>query len=143
MMMTVAAVTPSAAKLTFANNSPRCVITGTVPPSGDARPTDGNSCSKMMITPIPLMNPETTGYGMNLIREPTPVKPMPTWISPASTKVTTRAGRAASVLPMTSAMPITAAAVTTVIGPVGPLICTAVPPKIAAKKPMKIAPYNP
>lgn len=34
-------------------------------------------------------------------------------------------------------------AVTTVIGPVGPVICDGVPPNRAAKKPQKILPYKP
>ena len=39
--------------------------------------------------------------------------------------------------------PAKTVAITTVIGPVGPEICEGVPPKRAAKKPTKIAPYNP
>jgi hypothetical protein len=35
------------------------------------------------------------------------------------------------------------AAVITVMGPVGPLICDGVPPNTAAKNPKKMAPYNP
>ena len=38
---------------------------------------------------------------------------------------------------------LTMLAVTTVIGPVGPLICECVPPKSAAKKPNSVAPTSP
>lgn len=39
-----------------------------------------------------------------------------------------------------SAYSVTIAAITTVIGPVGPETCALVPPKMAAKKPTAIAP---
>ena len=38
---------------------------------------------------------------------------------------------------------VISAALTTVIGPVGPETCAGVPPKSAAKKPTKMAPYMP
>ena len=52
-------------------------------------------------------------------------------------------GIAASKLPASSIAAATRAADTTVIGPVGPLACVAVPPKIAANIPNAIAPYKP
>ena len=50
---------------------------------------------------------------------------------------------ALSKLPVISMAAATSVAETTVIGPVGPLACVAVPPNSAAKIPMAIAPYNP
>ena len=52
-------------------------------------------------------------------------------------------GMAACKLPVISIAEATNAAETTVMGPVGPLACVLVPPKIAAKIPTAIAPYKP
>ena len=48
------------------------------------------------------------------------------------------------MLPLLAAhAPLTTDAVITVIGPVGPLICECVPPKIEAKQPRSVAPTRP
>ena len=53
-------------------------------------------------------------------------------------------GKACSTLPLCEAIiPAITTMETAVIGAVGPEICVFVPPKSEAKKPMKIAPYNP
>ena len=48
-----------------------------------------------------------------------------------------------NAIPGSCAYWVISAAVTTVIGPVGPETCAGVPPNSAAKKPTKIAPYMP
>jgi hypothetical protein len=72
------------------------------------------------------------------------MRPNPICINPAKKKIIKMAGRAFSILPSFSAtIPAMTTILTAVIGAVGPEICVAVPPKRAAKKLIKIAPYNP
>ena len=96
-----------------------------------------------MIIPIPLINPDKTGYGMYFMYFPIFKKPKIIWKTPDSKKVSKIIPRAFSKFPACAIAVDTITAETTVIGPVGPLIWLFVPPKIAAKNPRNIAPYNP
>ena len=96
-------------------------------------PKSGFICKIIIITPIPHINPEIIGYGINFIHLPKSTIPKDIWIIPA--KNTT-----AITVEKSFGKVATAAAVTTVIGPVGPETWTATPPKRAAIKPNIIAP---
>ena len=75
---------------------------------------------------------------------PKPIAPKPICIKPANRKTVRIAGSAFSMLPSLAAIiPAITTILTAVIGAVGPDIWVFVPPKSAAKKLMKIAPYNP
>ncbi len=78
-----------------------------------------------------------------LIIEPILNIPMITCSKPANIKQATIGPMTVCTLPVTAIKEATVAAVITVMGPVGPLICEGVPPNTAAKNPRKIAPYNP
>mmetsp|Transcript_12739 Transcript_12739/g.39351 ORF Transcript_12739/g.39351 Transcript_12739/m.39351 type:complete len:451 (-) Transcript_12739:274-1626(-) len=92
-------------------------------------------CSEQMMPPIPVMKPDRTVLGTSRMAPPNFSTPMAICIRPAmATTVKTTEG--SGYLATTSAM-------TTAIGPVGPVTCAGVPPKSAAKKPEKIAPYRP
>ena len=93
------------------------------------------------MTPIAVINPETTGYGMYFIYFPSPKKLRPICIIPANKNTIKMDGKAFSTLPSLAAtMPAIITILTAVIGAVGPEICVFVPPKSAAKKLIKIAP---
>lgn len=81
---------------------------------------------------------------MYLMYFPNPIKPKPTWMSPESIKTASIIGKAFPTSPSLEAI---REAITTilsaVIGAVGPEIWVLVPPKRAAKKLKKIAPYRP
>ena len=94
----------------------------------------------MIITPMPVINPETSGYGMYLIYFPIFSRPNRICKPPASKNAAIIIHIPACKLPDISIAAATTIAETTVTGPVGPLICVAVPPKIAAKTPSIIAP---
>ena len=79
---------------------------------------------------IPLVKPTTTGRGMNLTADPSPVAPRATSITPAIRVQTNR-----PLTPNFATMPAT----TTTKAPVGPLICACEPPRAEAMKPATIA----
>ena len=93
--------------------------------------------------PLPLIKPESTGKGINLMYFPIFIKPKSTWNKPVNAKVKSMVVRAFSKLPNVAIVAEITVAETTVIGPVGPLTWVFVPPKRAAKNPRKIAPYKP
>ena len=64
-------------------------------------------------------------------------------IAPARKKQNRMLGTASSREPLCPMINVIIAAETTVIGPVGPLICVFVHPNSAAKIPKPIAPYSP
>jgi len=106
------------------------------PPAGLAWPRNGATCRMMMMKPMPLMKPEITGNGIRLTNRPSFSTPNRICSRPPSmTTVKAIAG-----LP---AYWVTIAAMTTVMGPVGPEICDGVPPNTEAKNPMAMAPYRP
>ncbi len=97
-----------------------------------------------MITPIAVIKPETTGYGIYRIYLPKPARPKPICKRPANKKTVKIIGNALLTSPLLEAIiPAITTILTAVIGAVGPEICVGVPPKSAAKKLMKIAPYRP
>lgn len=138
----VSALYISAQLLMFCKAGPM-VLTTSIVLAGDGCPIAGNNCSKIMMTPIPLMKPEMTGYGMYLMRLPILKIPITTWKIPASTKHAIMGPIAVCISPVVAIKVAMVAALTTVMGPVGPLICEGVPPNAAAKNPRKMAPYNP
>ena len=75
---------------------------------------------------------------------PNPISPRQICISPDNKKMVRIEGKALETSPLLIAIkpPITTM-LTAVIGAVGPDICVSVPPKKAAKKLTKIAPYKP
>lgn len=81
---------------------------------------------------------------MYLMYLPNPIKPNPTCNNPESIKTAKIIGNAFPTSPSLEAI---SEAITTILsavmGAVGPEICVLVPPKRAAKKLKKIAPYNP
>ncbi len=93
-----------------------------------------------MITPIPLIKPETTGYGIYLMYFPNFNTPSSTCRIPANINVVIIIGRASVRLPTSETASVINTAATTVIGAVGPLIWVLVPPKSAAKIPRAMAP---
>ena len=75
---------------------------------------------------------------------PNQIIPNPTCINQASTKTVRNACKALVTSPSKVAIiPAITTILTAVIGAVGPDICVFVPPKSAAKKLTKIAPYKP
>ena len=106
------------------------------PPAETAAPMKGSVCNRMMITPMPDMNPEITEYGVKATKRPIFITPRRTCIKPAMMAMV----KASDIL---LAWAVTTTAIATAIGPVGPDICDRVPPNTAAKKPTAIAPYMP
>jgi hypothetical protein len=51
----------------WTNACPMPAIAARVPPGGLTCPSRGASCKMMMMQPMPVMNPEITGYGMRLM----------------------------------------------------------------------------
>ncbi len=92
---------------------------------------------------MPVIKPETTGYGMYLIYWPNFRIPINIMKAPVRTKHNNMAGKALSNEPFCAINNAMVVAETTVIGPVGPLICVLVPPNKAANMPNPIAPYRP
>jgi len=87
-----------------------------------------------MITPMAVINPETTGYGIYRIYFPSPSTPMPICMIPASRKTASMAGRACFTSPLLAAtIPAITTMLTAVMGAVGPEIWVLVPPNNAAK----------
>ena len=81
---------------------------------------------------------------MYLMYFPKPNTPNPTWTNPANKKTVKMYGKALVTSPSCVAIiPAITTILTAVIGAVGPEICVGVPPKKAAKKLIKIAPYKP
>ena len=75
---------------------------------------------------------------------PKPKTPKPTCIKPASKNTVKITGNAFDTSPsFVAIIPAITTILTAVIGAVGPEICVLVPPKRAAKKLIKIAPYSP
>ena len=89
--------------------------------------------NKIIIAPIPLINPEITGYGIKLTSLPTLKSPSIIWNIPAS-----RIDAKIKLVLLEWAAKTDA--ITTVKGPVGPDTWVGVPPKIAASIPTIIAP---
>ena len=87
-----------------------------------------------MRTAIPLVNPTTTGRGMNFTADPRPVMPSRIKITPAIIVHIKRPSR-----PYFATMPKT----TTTNAPVGPPICVDEPPSAEITNPATIAQYSP
>lgn len=90
---------PTAAQLIDQSVSPNFVRTFSVD-LGDFSPNSGQSCSRTMMTPTPLMNPLMTGYGKYRTYRPTPSSPSPTWITPPARKDARTIPSPASMLPV-------------------------------------------
>ena len=90
----------------------------------------------MIIIPMPDIKPVTTEAGILLTYFPSVLKPINIWINPDREIIKKTISIFLSKYKNIDAT-------TTVIGPVGPVICVGVPPNKAAKKPTIIAPYNP
>ena len=75
------------------------------------------------MSPIAVIKPETTGYGMYLMYLPKPKTPNRTCIKPAKIKMVKIAGNAFETLPSFAAIiPAITTILTAVIGAVGPEI---------------------
>ena len=90
------------------------------------RPRKSLTWLEKMMTAIPLVNPVTRGLGTNLMTEPSRASPMASRISPAM-----------NVAACNPAMPYCAVtpASTAMNAPVGPEICTRVPPSNEVARP--------
>ena len=98
----------------------------------------------MMMTPIPLMNPDSTGYGIYLTYFPMRINPKRIWNNPQNIPAIAIDMSTVEKLPLLAVhAALIRDAVMTVIGPVGPEICECVPPNKAAKKPSNVAPIKP
>ncbi len=97
-------------------------------------PKNSCNCPMKMMTAIPAVNPATTGYGMNLISTPSRNTPITTNITPAIT--------VASANPPYP-YPATIPASNGTNAPVGPPICTRLPPSAEIRNPAMIAVHNP
>ena len=64
MIAIVSSATITEVKLTTSGILCIVEMVASAPPAGASTPRNGNNCVMIMITPIPLMNPDTTGYGM-------------------------------------------------------------------------------
>jgi hypothetical protein len=87
-----------------------------------------------MMTAMPLVNPVTSGAGMNLMAAPSRATPKPIRMAPAR-KVATDSPS----MPYRWTMPYTR----TTNAPVGPPICTRLPPSALTRKPATTAVYSP
>ncbi len=87
-----------------------------------------------MMSAIPLVNPVTTGYGMNLIAPPNRASPIATSRTPAMRVHATRPSK-----PCFWTIPATI----TTKAPVGPPICTRLPPRKEMRKPATAAVIRP
>ena len=75
------------------------------------------------MTPMAVINPETTGYGIYLIYFPSPKAPKPICIKPANKKTVNITGRALLTSPsLVAIIPAMTTILTAVIGAVGPEI---------------------
>ena len=72
-----------ALKLIPAMASGQALIAPIGPPLAASAPRNGIVCSKMMIMPMPDMNPEITEYGVKDTRRPIRIAPRRIWIRPA------------------------------------------------------------
>ena len=129
----VTAAMAKAAVLKLAMPSPQPLMAPMGPPSATGIPMSGSVCSRMMMMPMPDMNPEITEYGVKAMNRPMPTRPSSTWKSPAMMTMVNAAARL-------SAWRVTTTAIATAMGPVGPEIWERVPPNTAAKKPTAMAP---
>ena len=94
-----------------------------------------------MMSPMAVMKPETTGYGIYRMYFPSFKKPNATCIRPAKINTASIMGSAFSTLPSLDAISVPMMTIlTAVIGAVGPEICVFVSPNRAAKKLRNIAP---
>src|SRR5688500_3362853 len=87
-----------------------------------------------MITAIPAVKPTMTGLGMNLITVPSRAMPMSSKMTPAMSVAICK-----PAIPWVAVMP----ASTAMNAPVGPEICTRVPPNSDVATPATIAVYRP
>ena len=81
----------------------------------NSSPKNEFNCNKIIIAPIPLINPEITGYGIKLTSLPTLKSPRIIWNIPDN-------NIAAKIKFALSECIATTEAITTVSGPVGPEI---------------------
>ncbi|MDT4869606.1 hypothetical protein FQZ97_1046460 [compost metagenome] len=94
------------------------------------RPRKSRHCPTKMITPMPLVKPTTTGAGMNRITAPILATPMSSRMKPAISVATRRPSMPyLAVTPARMAMK----------APVGPAICTRLPPSSDTMKPPMMA----
>lgn len=91
-------------------------------------------CCTAMITPMPKVNPSTTGQGIRSATRPSPVMAMPTSRAPAMMASSGTVGRPYWAITGSS---------TTVIAPVGPETWRWEPPKTAARMPATMAVTSP
>ena len=110
---------------------------------GESSPMNGNSSTTIKMTPMPVMKPEITGYGMYWMKLPMRNTPSKIWIKPAARKIARINPRPASRLQVWSITCAMINALTTVMGPVGVLIKVCVPPNSADIKPSAMAQYSP
>ena len=122
-----------ALKLIPAMSSGQALMAPIGPPLAASAPRNGIVCSKMMIMPMPDMNPEITEYGVKDTRRPIRITPRRIWVRPAMMTMVNAWARL-------SAFRVTMTAIATAIGPVGPDIWDLVRPNTAAKKPTAMAP---
>ncbi len=87
-------------------------------------------CPTQMITAMPVVKPTITGSGMNLMTPPSRPRPIASRMAPAISVATCR-----PAMPYCAVMP----ASTAMKAPVGPEICTRVPPSSAVARPAMIA----
>ena len=99
-------------------------------------PSKTGICKLIIITPMPDIKPVITEEGIFLTNSPRPLIPINTCKNPARDIIKKTIFRFCSKYKKIDAT-------TTVMGPVGPVICVGVPPNNAAKKPTIIAPYRP
>ncbi len=87
-----------------------------------------------MMTPMPAVKPTITGFGMYLMTAPNRAKPKATRITPAISVAICRPAIPCCAVMMDS---------TAMNAPVGPEICTRVPPKSEVRTPATIEVYKP
>ena len=109
---------------------------GMVPPPSGSWPNRRATWSEMITAPMPLMKPDTTGYGTSLMYWPRPASPIAICNRPPSTT----AAKTCAGSPFRA---VKIPANTTTMGPVGPETSVGAPPSTAATKPRMVAPHKP
>ena len=102
----------------------------------DPSPNNTGICKLMIINPMPDIKPVITEDGIFFTYSPSVLMPIKICNKPDKDIIKKTTSRFLSKYKYIEAT-------TTVIGPVGPVICVGVPPNNAAKNPTIIAPYKP
>ncbi|CPO66897.1 Uncharacterised protein [Bordetella pertussis] len=103
-------------------------------PAGEGRPKKSFHWPTQMMTPIPAVKPTMTGAGMYLMMAPSRAAPSASRMQPAI--------RVASCRPATPCWAVMPARMT-MKAPVGPAICTRLPPHSETSRPATMAVYRP